>query len=115
MQIISPSGGALNLLYKLEISRESGVGSAGSADGATLGKLDIRWRTPLGDLGRLQTQPIVALAAAAKEVVLQVKVPHFRNSYVLPLVAEEACSFSGIVFLELHIIKLREGLFLESC
>ena len=36
-----------------------------------MGKLDIKWRTPLGDVGRLQTQQIV-VSNATKDFELQV-------------------------------------------
>lgn len=62
----------MNLLYRLEASGQSGDSRRPEGPGGVLGKLDIRWRAALGEVGRLQTQPIVASAAVAKDFELQV-------------------------------------------
>lgn len=70
MQIISPSGGALNLVYQLEKQSAPGAAVQEPVGGGMLGKLDIKWRAPMGDLGRLQTQPIISPVAAKRNLQL---------------------------------------------
>lgn len=71
--MITPLGGALNLVFQLSpVQQEDSAKLADGTAGGVLGKLDIKWRTTFGDVGRLQTQPISAPAAALKDVKLQV-------------------------------------------
>lgn len=73
VQVITPGGGALNLLFRLQHKPAERPGHrVEGADGGVLGKLDIKWRTTMGDVGRLQTQPISATAAALKDIQIQV-------------------------------------------
>ena len=73
LQVISPLGGSFNLLYKVQHALPKGAKKTPEgADSGVLGKLDIKWRTNFGDVGRLQTQPIAASAAAVKDINLQV-------------------------------------------
>ena len=66
-------GGALNLVFQLQHSDEEESANPTSKTGPKeLGKLDIKWRTTLGDVGRLQTLPISAPAAAMRDISLQV-------------------------------------------
>ena len=60
MQVID-AGCAANFVYRL-----SSVG-----EGA-LGKLEIRWRSQLGDSGRLQTQQILAAPSLSRDASLTV-------------------------------------------
>lgn len=64
--LIRSGGGIYTFLYQLRMSAQ---GSGGSN---VLGKLQITWRTNLGEPGRLQTQQILASPIAQKEVELQV-------------------------------------------
>ncbi|KAL9257535.1 Trafficking protein particle complex subunit 13-like protein [Drosera capensis] len=69
------SGGIHNFLYQLKFSTQ---GSAqAKADGSNiLGKLQITWRTNLGEPGRLQTQQILGSPILRKDIDLQVlKIP----------------------------------------
>ena len=71
--MISPLGGSLNLLFKVKhATSEEAREMPDGAESGILGKLDIQWRTNLGDIGRLQTQSISASAAAIKDISLQV-------------------------------------------
>ena len=68
------AGGSKNFLYALHPDPSTAVSAEGgliSLIGA-LGKLEIRWRGNLGQLGRLQTQQIMANAANSKDVELLV-------------------------------------------
>jgi hypothetical protein len=51
--LVKSGGGIRNYLYQLSLS------SHGSAESNVLGKLQITWRTNLGEPGRLQTQQIL--------------------------------------------------------
>lgn len=51
--LVQSGGGIRNYLYQLSLS------SLGSAQSNVLGKLQITWRTNLGEPGRLQTQQIL--------------------------------------------------------
>lgn len=67
------AGGSKNFLYALHPEQSTALSAGGgiSLSGA-LGKLEIRWRGNLGQLGRLQTQQIMANAANSKDVELLV-------------------------------------------
>lgn len=68
------AGGSKNFLYALHPDQSTALSAEGggvSLSGA-LGKLEIRWRGNLGQLGRLQTQQIMANAANSKDVELLV-------------------------------------------
>ena len=101
-QVISPSGGAVNLLYRLAPKDQSGKGPLETA-GSGMGKLEIKWRSSLGDVGRLQTQQILAAAAASKELELQVAGPILavcKDKCVAFAVGEASCAscqFTGHV------------------
>lgn len=72
-QVVSPLGGSLNLLFKVQrAGSEQARKLPEGTDSGVLGKLAIKWRTNLGDVGRLQTQSITASAAAIKDISLQV-------------------------------------------
>ncbi|KAF7803478.1 trafficking protein particle complex subunit 13 [Senna tora] len=77
--LIRSVGGIHNYLYQLKMS------SPGSAqtkvEGSNvLGKLQITWRTNLGEPGRLQTQQILGTPITKKEIELQiVEVPSIIN------------------------------------
>ncbi|XWS19576.1 hypothetical protein CRYUN_Cryun31cG0027400 [Craigia yunnanensis] len=77
--LIRSGGGIYNYLYQLKIS------SPGSAqvkvEGTNiLGKLQITWRTNLGEPGRLQTQQILGTPITRKEIELQVlEIPSLIN------------------------------------
>lgn len=69
--LIRSGGGIQNYLYQLKLSSQ---GSAQmKVDGSNvLGKLQITWRTNLGEPGRLQTQQILGSPITRKEIELQV-------------------------------------------
>ena len=60
----------MNLLYQLDPMMQADQRHLEPPKGS-MGKLDIKWRTPLGDVGRLQTQQIV-VSNATKDFELQV-------------------------------------------
>ena len=41
-----------------------------------LGKLDIKWRNSVGEVGRLQTQPIAMTGSSSKDVSMEVNPKH---------------------------------------
>ncbi|XP_059659214.1 uncharacterized protein LOC132306009 [Cornus florida] len=69
--LIKSGGGIHNYLYQLKLSS---LGSAQmKVEGSNiLGKLQITWRTNLGEPGRLQTQQILGSPITNKEIELQV-------------------------------------------
>ncbi|XP_065878980.1 uncharacterized protein [Euphorbia lathyris] len=64
--LIRSGGGIHNYLYELRLS------SHGTAQSNVLGKLQITWRTNLGESGRLQTQQILGNSVAHKEIELSI-------------------------------------------
>eukprot|EP00249_Psilotum_nudum_P015749 c25502_g1_i4 orf=461-1648(-) len=70
-KLIRANGGICNYLYQLRqpTSESASVRVEGSN---TLGKLEITWRTTLGEPGRLQTQQILGSPIPQKEVSLRV-------------------------------------------
>ena len=85
LPLLHPAGGAAGYIFRLErlwqggkpvgYIEGSGQGSprlSGFADdGTALGKLDIRWRGPMGDPARLQTQVITGPARPQRELRLE--------------------------------------------
>uniref|UniRef100_A0A2P2KNF7 Trafficking protein particle complex subunit 13 n=1 Tax=Rhizophora mucronata TaxID=61149 RepID=A0A2P2KNF7_RHIMU len=72
--LIRSGGGIHNYLYQLQLS------SHNSAQSNVLGKLQITWRTNLGEPGRLQTQQILSTPIVRKEIELRVaEVPSVIN------------------------------------
>ncbi|XP_011027875.1 PREDICTED: trafficking protein particle complex subunit 13 isoform X1 [Populus euphratica] len=72
--LVKSGGGIRNYLYQLSLS------SHGSAESNVLGKLQITWRTNLGEPGRLQTQQILGTPITPKEIELHVaEVPSAIN------------------------------------
>ncbi|KAL9234071.1 hypothetical protein vseg_008984 [Gypsophila vaccaria] len=73
--LIKSGGGIYNFLYQLKLSTQESTQP--KVEGSNiLGKLQITWRTNLGEPGRLQTQQILGSPVARKEIDLQVvKVP----------------------------------------
>lgn len=67
-------GSSYNHLYKL--SRPDGSNAADLA-GTALGKLEMKWRGSMGEVGRLQTQQIFGAPAPAK-VPSTVTKPSFK-------------------------------------
>ncbi|OVA06065.1 Protein of unknown function DUF974 [Macleaya cordata] len=69
--LIKAGGGIHNYLYQLiQSSNESAQIKVEGSN--TLGKLQITWRTNLGEPGRLQTQHILGTPFARKEIELQI-------------------------------------------
>ncbi|KAK4755019.1 hypothetical protein SAY87_008776 [Trapa incisa] len=68
--LIRSGGGIQNYLYQLKSSSQSS--DQIKVEGNVLGKLQITWRTNLGEPGRLQTQQILGAVIARKEIDLQV-------------------------------------------
>lgn len=69
--LIRANGGVRNYLYQLKQLVHEPV-SMRVENSNTLGKLDITWRTTLGEPGRLQTQQILGSAIPQKEVDIRV-------------------------------------------
>ncbi|KAH9626980.1 hypothetical protein KSS87_017831 [Heliosperma pusillum] len=69
--LIKSGGGIYNFLYQLTLSSQESTQL--KIEGSNvLGKLQITWRTNLGEPGRLQTQQILGSPVARKEIDLQV-------------------------------------------
>ena len=64
-QVIRANGGVRNYLYQLKQHGHE-PGSMRFENSNTLGKLDITWRTTLGEPGRLQTQQILGSVSFGK-------------------------------------------------
>ncbi|MED6132034.1 hypothetical protein PIB30_015396 [Stylosanthes scabra] len=77
--LIRSGGGIYNYLYQLKSS--TGSSAQSKVEGSNvLGKLQITWRTNLGEPGRLQTQQILGTPTTKKEIELQVvEVPSIIN------------------------------------
>ncbi|OMO76477.1 hypothetical protein CCACVL1_15647 [Corchorus capsularis] len=77
--LIRSGGGICNYLYQLKYS--SGDSAQVKVEGSNiLGKLQITWRTNLGEPGRLQTQQILGTPITRKEIELQVlEIPSLIN------------------------------------
>ncbi|XP_050214525.1 uncharacterized protein LOC126665692 [Mercurialis annua] len=72
--LIRSGGGIHNYLYQLRLSTQ------GSAQSNVLGKLQIIWRTNLGEPGRLQTQQILGTPITRKEIEMCItEVPSVIN------------------------------------
>ncbi|GAB2298689.1 hypothetical protein Dimus_032761 [Dionaea muscipula] len=73
--LIRSAGGIHNFLYQLKLSTQDSAQA--KVEGSNiLGKLQITWRTNLGEPGRLQTQQILGSPIPRKEIKLQVvKIP----------------------------------------
>ncbi|KAF6141451.1 hypothetical protein GIB67_021267 [Kingdonia uniflora] len=69
--LIRAGGGIYNYLYQLKSSLH-GSASMKVEGGNILGKLQITWRTNLGEPGRLQTQQILGSPIVRKEIDLQI-------------------------------------------
>ncbi|KAL3741847.1 hypothetical protein ACJRO7_017336 [Eucalyptus globulus] len=69
--LIRSGGGIQNYLYQLKSSSQSN-GQMIVEGNNVLGKLQITWRTNLGEPGRLQTQQILGTAITRKEIDLRV-------------------------------------------
>ncbi|XP_073112631.1 uncharacterized protein [Elaeis guineensis] len=69
--LIRAGGGIYNYLYQLRLSSQE-AGHAKVDRGNILGKLQITWRTNLGEPGRLQTQQIHGTPIARKDIDVQV-------------------------------------------
>eukprot|EP00897_Mesotaenium_endlicherianum_P002298 jgi/Mesen1/2096/ME000151S01356 len=72
VNLVRAGGGTRHFLYHLtRAPAEASSSSARMEGGSALGKLEITWRTTLGEPGRLQTQQIVGNPIARKEVELK--------------------------------------------
>ncbi|EYU43414.1 hypothetical protein ABFS82_08G144300 [Erythranthe guttata] len=86
--LIRSGGGIYNYLYQLKLSSPDSAQL--KADGSKiLGKLQITWRTNLGEPGRLQTQNILGNPITRKEIELHaVEIPPIiilENSFLVSL------------------------------
>lgn len=71
IKVIKPNGGTRHFLYQFR--KLTGAPVSSKAHGSnTLGKLEIMWRTTLGEPGRLQTQQILGNPSPRKEVSLRI-------------------------------------------
>ncbi|BDA44945.1 Trafficking protein particle complex subunit 13 [Coccomyxa sp. Obi] len=88
------AGGSKNFLYALHPDQSTALSAEGGGIllSGSLGKLEIRWRGNLGQLGRLQTQQIMANAANAKDVELLVmslpQVVHLESPFMATLLVK---------------------------
>jgi hypothetical protein len=93
---LAPEGGSAHFLFELRKDATAGTpgsfASAGgrsssSAAGEALGKLEIRWRGPGGETGRLQTQQIAGPNRAESEVEVRLAPdgPELRATLATPL------------------------------
>ena len=76
MHVLAPSGGSAHFLFELR-PEDSGDNTAATTSGAgdagePLGKLEIRWRGPMGEAGRLQTQQIMATPRPQRDVEITI-------------------------------------------
>ncbi|CAO2823830.1 unnamed protein product [Amaranthus hypochondriacus] len=69
--LIKSGGGIHNFLYQLKLSSQESTQTRTEGSNI-LGKLQITWRTNLGEPGRLQTQNILGSPVPRKEIDLQV-------------------------------------------
>ncbi|KAK7252166.1 hypothetical protein RIF29_35930 [Crotalaria pallida] len=69
--LIRSGGGIYNYLYQLKSTQDASA-EAKVEGSNVLGKLQITWRTNLGEPGRLQTQHILGTPTTKKEIELQV-------------------------------------------
>ncbi|TYG97307.1 hypothetical protein ES288_A10G028400v1 [Gossypium darwinii] len=69
--LVRSGGGIHNYLYQMKIS-SPGSEQVKAKRSSILGKLQISWRTNLGEPGRLQTQQILGNPSSCKEIELQV-------------------------------------------
>ncbi|KAJ7548624.1 hypothetical protein O6H91_07G019900 [Diphasiastrum complanatum] len=69
LKLIGANGGARHYLFQLRRPQTASVTLDGNN---TLGKLELMWRTTLGEPGRLQTQQILGTPIPRKDVELQV-------------------------------------------
>lgn len=77
--LIRSGGGIYNYLYQLKSSLDDSAQTKVEGNNV-LGKLQITWRTNLGEPGRLQTQQILGTPTTKKEIELQVvEVPSIIN------------------------------------
>ena len=79
---LAPEGGSAHFLFELRKDANE-PGAAGEA----LGKLEIRWRGPGGETGRLQTQQIAGPNRAESEVEVRLApdAPELRATLATPL------------------------------
>lgn len=68
LQVLEVGCGS-NYLFRLT---RQGAGAAADSAGTALGKLEIKWRGSLGEVGRLQTQQILGPPAPTKEVEIKI-------------------------------------------
>ncbi|CAI0468628.1 unnamed protein product [Linum tenue] len=72
--LIRSGGGIHNYLYHLKVASQDPI------SGNVLGKLQITWRTNLGEPGRLQTQQILGNPVTPKEIELRIlEIPSVIN------------------------------------
>ncbi|KAK8607938.1 hypothetical protein V6N13_023382 [Hibiscus sabdariffa] len=77
--LVRSGGGIHNYLYQIKLS-SSGSEQLKSKRSNILGKLQITWRTNLGEPGRLQTQQILGVPWSCQEMELQVlEIPSLIN------------------------------------
>ncbi|CAM6096380.1 unnamed protein product [Calypogeia fissa] len=69
VKLVRGNGGTRHFLYELKRPGESGSSKTGISN--ALGKLEILWRTTLGEPGRLQTQQIMGNPIPRKDVSLE--------------------------------------------
>ncbi len=71
---LQPNGGIHQFLFHLQrVNTLKSSSARPSKDGNALGKLEIKWRNSMGEVGRLQTQQIVGQSEPRKEVSMQVE------------------------------------------
>ncbi|GBG58896.1 hypothetical protein CBR_g24248 [Chara braunii] len=71
IHVVESNGGERNYLYHLRRVQSAAGSSAESAN--TLGKLEMMWKTTLGEPGHLQTQPIMSNTGAKVEIEVRLE------------------------------------------
>uniref|UniRef100_A0A803LLE5 Trafficking protein particle complex subunit 13 n=1 Tax=Chenopodium quinoa TaxID=63459 RepID=A0A803LLE5_CHEQI len=103
--LIKSGGGIHNFLYQLKLSAQESTQTR--IEGSNiLGKLQITWRTNLGEPGRLQTQHILGSPVPRKEIDLQVvKIP---PAIILHKPFEVTVLFAAVLRVQLSLTNQTE-------
>lgn len=95
-----PPNGAASFVWLVRPSDDGGGAAslaAAAASPAGLGRLDLRWRTPFGGAGRLQTQGIAPPPSASRRVSLGLSAVDYASSAPLEKPFEVVLSVSSRV------------------
>lgn len=96
--LLPPEGGAFSYVFRLDRSAEAEAAGGAAVDpggGSALGRLEIRWRGPMGDPARLQTQLITMPPAPPRDLLLSLASLPPRLAVEQPFTAEVLISNPG--------------------